>query len=122
MSSSTHHNVFTMKKLFYVESDQVLRKSFELRLKESSWELYTLENMEEFSFRFEDFQASMLLLSDNFYRDEQVQKLLSTSQIPVGFVGFEKINNEEVKPLLKKPIDIMNLETLLDNFYEEFKK
>jgi len=110
-----------MKKLFYVEDDQLTRKTFEKRLRATDWEIYTLENMDEFSFRLADFAPDLVLFSSSFISSKKMIDYVETTQIPVGIVGFPDIAKATKCPVFFKPIDIMGLEKSLDDFYHKLK-
>lgn len=106
-----------MKKLFYVEPNQILRVGFENAFKKGDWEIYTLSSMDDFDFRFKDFEPDILLLdvgfSDNGYL-EQLTPLVT--QIPVGFIGKENTLDNQEFFFIQKPIDLYEIVKSVESF------
>ena len=104
-----------MKKVFLVESDPLQLAAWETRLKDSSWTLYSLKNMDDFDFRFSDFDPDVLVLGQTFGSGVAFEQATEkTTQIPVYVLAF---SSDEVHPsskLLEKPIDLGSLPDILE--------
>ena len=104
-----------MKKVFLLEVDPLMFKAWEVRLKNSSWELYALDCVEDFSFRVQDFGPDLIIVSDRAF----ALKPELDSDIPMILLGDS--NSELGPPFMRKwdkPLDINNLEGLLDKELE----
>ncbi len=104
-----------MKKVFLLEVDPLMFKAWEVRLKNSTWELYALDCVEDFSFRVQDFGPDLIVVSDKAWA---CQPEIS-SDIPILLLADAK--TELVSPFvrkLEKPLDISRLEDLLDQELE----
>lgn len=106
-----------MKKLFLVESNQIVRKAFETHLKDTHWDLYTLESMDDFEFRFTDYGADLLIVDLKLAEDDL------SAQIPIVYAGFEdEIEQSKLVSqtalTLKKPIKMSDLTSILDSYLE----
>ncbi len=104
-----------MKKVFLLEVDPLMFKAWEIQLKNSSWELYALDCVEDFSFRVQDFAPSLIVVSDRAF----ALKPDIVSDIPMILLGDSK--SELEPPFMRKwekPLDISNLEILLDKELE----
>ncbi len=101
-----------MKKVFLLESDPLMFKAWEVRLKNSSrWELYALDNREDFEFRLEEFGPDLVVISE-----ELADAKALVTQIPVFVMGRDERRGEVI---LKKPIDLNELEGILDKLYAQ---
>ena len=96
-----------MKKVFLLETDPLMFKAWEVQLKDSSWELYALDNPEDFDFRVKDFGPDLVVVSENL-RD-------FTTQIPYVLLTSEE--GEGIR--IKKPLNINNLESILDEVFAQ---
>lgn len=106
-----------MKKLFYVEPNQILRVSFESVFKQSGWDIYTLNSMDDFDFRFKDFEPDILLLDDSFSNNSSLVDLKNlTTQIPVGFIGKENSLESDDFFFIQKPIDLYEIVKTVECF------
>jgi len=104
-----------MKKVFLLEVDPLMFKAWEVQLKNSSWELYALDCVEDFSFRVQDFGPDLIVVSDRAF----ALKPDIVSDIPMVLLGDSK--SELGSPFVKKwekPLDISKLESLLDKELE----
>lgn len=111
--------MFAMKKLFYVEQDQILRNGMIAIASGSSWDMYVLDSMEDFGFRLEDYKPDLLLIDVTLC----TKKLDVTTQIPVVYLGFphdfEKadfIVKSDLK--LVKPIQVSKVLDQLKGFLD----
>ncbi len=112
MTKKTFEGLRPMKKVFLLERDPLMFKAWEVRLKDSSWELYALDNKEDFEFRLEEFNPDLVIVSE-----ELSEVLTLVSQIPVAVMT----DNQEYQGIsLKKPIDLNNLELVLDQLFAQF--
>jgi hypothetical protein len=106
-----------MKKLFYVEPDQMLRVGFECVFKTSDWEIYTLDSMDDFDFRFKDFDPDILLLDSSFCNTGYLEKIkVVTTQIPVVFIGKEELEERSDCYFIKKPISLSDIIETIEGF------
>jgi DNA-binding response OmpR family regulator len=104
-----------MKKVFLVESDPLQLTAWEIRLRDSDWSLYSLESLDDFDFRLKDFEPDLIVLGQTFGNPEAFEAITSVvAQIPVAIMAFEgePISNEA--QLLKKPITLASLPSILD--------
>lgn len=99
-----------MKKVFLMESNPLMLKAWEERLKDSSWELYALDDINDFSFRLKDFEADFVVIASSVWEEAINQ----TTDIPCVLLGnSEGLATEKMAVHMKHPIDIANLEDLL---------
>ena len=109
-----------MKKVFYVESDQLMRIALERILKDSDWEIYTLESMSDFDFRFEDFKPDLLMLDLTLFVEEPLQ---IDKDIVVVYVGFRDTIDKSVwitenTKVIEKPFAATKIESVINLFLE----
>lgn len=102
-----------MKKVFLLASDPLMLKAWEVRLKDSSWELYSLENTEDYSFRLVEFSPDLVVMS----AEMATEAILNISQIPIAILSDEAIMG---RVILKKPLNINELDKLLDELFTQF--
>lgn len=103
-----------MKKVFLLESDVLMLKSWEVALKDSSWELYALDAWDDFDFRLEDFGPDLIVIGK-----ELLEKREAATQIPVVSLGGE---SQCAQAQMAKPLDIAKLPLLLDEVFAQVSK
>ena len=82
-------------------------KAWEVQLKDSNWELYALDTPEDFDFRVKDFGPDLVVVSENITE--------FAAQIPVVLLTFEE--GEGLR--IKKPLNISDLESILDEVFAQ---
>ena len=103
-----------MKKVFLLESDELMLKSWEVALKDSSWELYALDAWDDFDFRVEDFGPDLIVIGEDLLEKREV-----VTQIPIVSLGG---GSEHAQAQMAKPLDIAKLSLLLDEVFAQVSK
>ncbi len=96
-----------MKKVFLLETDPLMLKAWEVQLTGTSWELYALDNPEDFGFRVADFAPDLVVISDKIENFD--------AQIPIYLLTSDEVTEGEgIRGIIKKPLNISELESILD--------
>ena len=111
-------------KIFLIEAEQAIRVLFEELYGE---QVYTLESLEDASFRIPDFGPDLVLLGAKLYL-ENPQKALEAmnvcADIPCALVGFEEELTQVKesgwdKGMLAKPLAIGSLKETLSKLHSQ---
>jgi len=107
-----------MKKVFLIESDQLQAHAWESLLKGSEWSLYTLYELEDFSFRCSDFGPDIVVIGEALATEESLKQIQEVvADIPLFVLAFENKPIFGELPLMLKPFEVSRLREILNELH-----